>query len=189
MALLSEPSNALRSFDVNWRSALWPQEPPSDLFAEAANRADVVFVGLDEAEAVWGFSSPSQVRALLSEPGVVVVKDGGIGVHVFTSSSVHFEPAMKGPILGPRGAGDAFAAGFLASWLNGGLTSGPADDLGGLTDSDSIRRCSRLGHVVAMSAMVSESDVGPLPDEDSIKAWLSADPPTWSQLSYRTQEL
>ncbi len=195
MALLSEPSDALRSFDINWRAALWPQGPPGDLFAEAGNRAGIVFVGLDEAEAVWGFTQPSQVRALLSEPSAVVVKDGGIGVHVFTDSDVHFEPALRGSIVGPRGAGDAFAAGFLAGWLTGGLASGSVDvlsgglasdtcDLSALSRSDSIKRCARLGHVVAMSAMVSQRDVGPLPEADVIEDMLDADASTWANLVY-----
>ncbi len=201
MALLSEPSDALRSFDVNWRSALWPQGPPGDLFAEAANRADIVFVGLDEAEAVWGFTQPSQVRALLSEPSAVVVKDGGIGVHVFTDSDVHFEPALRGSIVGPRGAGDAFAAGFLAGcrsaslrgWRSASLRGWRSDRLRGdlngelthsLAEPCDIRRCARLGHVVAMSAMVSQRDVGALPEADAIEDMLDADASTWANLVY-----
>lgn len=169
MALLSEPSGALRSFDLNWRPALWPDGPPGELFLEAANRADVVFVGLDEAAAVWGFSEPSQVRSALPRPRVVVVKDGAVGVHTFTSSGAHFEPALRGPIVGPRGAGDAFAAGFLCGFLS---------------DPENLRRCQRLGHVAAMSAMTSELDVGPLPDDSAITAMLEAGPQEWGELVY-----
>ena len=169
MALLSEPAGAVRSFDLNWRPALWPDGPPGELFLEAANIADVVFVGLDEAAAVWQFSEPSQVRAALPGPEVVVVKDGAVGVHTFTVDDTHFEPALRGPIVGPRGAGDAFAAGFLAGYLS---------------DPDDIRRAQRLGHVVAMSAMVSELDVGPLPGSAAIEAMLAADAQTWGEMVY-----
>ena len=169
MALLSAPAGALRSFDLNWRPALWPDGPPGDLFAEAANRADVVFVGLDEAAAVWGFSEPSEVRSALPRPQAVVVKDGSVGVHTFTPDGALFEPALRGPIVGPRGAGDAFAAGFLAGYL---------------ADPGNIQRCQRLGHVAAMSAMTSELDVGPLPDADDIEAMLEAEPRRWDELVY-----
>ena len=169
MALLSEPAGALRSFDLNWRPVLWPDGPPGDLFLEAANRADVVFVGLDEAAAVWGFSEPSQVRSALPRPQVVVVKDGAVGVHTFAPGEAHFEPALRGPIVGPRGAGDAFAAGFLCSYL-----SHPTD----------LQRCQRLGHVVAMSAMTSELDVGPLPDAAAIDAMLALDAAGWREAVY-----
>ncbi|MCE2512206.1 MAG: sugar kinase [Acidimicrobiia bacterium] len=168
-ALLSEPASALRSFDVNWRPALWPDGPPGELFEEAANLADIVFVGLDEAAAVWGFSEPSQVRSALPRPRIVVVKDGAVGVHTFTPDGEHFEPALRGPIAGPRGAGDAFAAGFLCGYL---------------THPTDLQRCQRLGHVVAMSAMTSELDVGPLPDASAIDAMLEVDPQEWSELVY-----
>lgn len=39
---------------------------------DLANRADLVFVGLDEAESLWG-TSPAAVRALLEVPSEVVV--------------------------------------------------------------------------------------------------------------------
>ena len=168
-ALLSAPSDALRSFDLNWRPALWPDGPPRDLFLEMANLADIVFVGLDEASEVWGFSDPAQVRSALGQPRIVVVKDGAVGVHTFAAGEAHFEPALSGPILGPRGAGDAFAAGFLCGYL-----SHPTD----------LRRCQRLGHVVAMSAMTSELDVGPLPDAAAIDAMLEADDHEWRMLVY-----
>lgn len=169
MALLSEPAGALRSFDLNWRPTLWPDGIPGDLFLEAANMADIFMVGLDEAAAVWGFSEPSEVRSALPRPQIVVVKDGAVGVHTFARGETRFEPALRGPIVGPRGAGDAFAAGFL-----GGYLSHPTD----------LQRCQRLGHVVAMSAMTSELDVGPLPDGPVIDAMLDADPQTWGELTY-----
>ena len=169
MALLSALAGALRSFDLNWRPALWPDGPPGELLLEAANMADIVFVGLDEAAEVWGFSEPSSVRSALPRPRVVVVKDGAVGVHAFTTDGARFEPALRGPIVGPRGAGDAFAAGFLTGYL-----SDPGD----------IQRCQRLGHVVAMSAMSSELDVGPLPDASAIDAMLEAEPQQWDELVY-----
>ncbi len=169
MALLSERDDALRSFDLNWRPALWPDGPPGDLFLEAANMGDIVFVGLDEAAAVWGFSQPSQVRSALPRPRIVVVKDGATGTHTFAPDGAHFEPALRGSIEGPRGAGDAFAAGFLCGYL-----SHPTD----------LQRCQRLGHVVAMSAMTSELDVGPLPETAVIEAMLDVDAREWSELVY-----
>ena len=168
-ALLSEPSDALRSFDVNWRPALWPDGPPRELFLELAGLADIVFVGLDEASAVWGFSDPADVRSALPQPRIVVVKDGASGVHTYAGEAALFEPALRGPIVGLRGAGDAFAAGFLS---------------GMLTHPDNLQRCQRLGHVAAMSAMTSESDVGSLPDPPAIEAMLAADAQQWQEVTY-----
>ncbi|MDE0666086.1 MAG: sugar kinase [Acidimicrobiaceae bacterium] len=167
--LLREPSDALRSFDLNWRPALWPDGPPSRMFLEVANLADIVFVGLDEASEVWGHSDPAQVRAALPGPGIVVVKDDATGVHTFAGEDALFEPALRGPIVALMGAGDAFAAGFLS-----GVLAHPED----------LRRCQRLGHVVAMSAITSELDVGPLPEKAEIDAMLDLSDDGWRELVY-----
>ena len=53
-AVLTAPREGrLVSFDVNWRPALWPGGDGA-LLAELANLADIVLVGDDEAEVVWG---------------------------------------------------------------------------------------------------------------------------------------
>ena len=170
LTLLDTPTNALRSFDLNWRPALWPSETPGQFLADVANRADIVFVGLDEAEAVWGLSTPADVRATLKRPKYLVVKDGAEGVHTFVSGAVYHEPALRGTIIDPIGAGDAFAAGFLY-----GLVKNP----------DDIQRCQRLGHIVAMSAVTSPNDVGRVPDWATINRMLDLAPHDWASFVYR----
>lgn len=169
LELLDTPSPALRSFDLNWRPALWPSAPPAELLADVANRADVVFVGLDEAEAVWGLTAPTQVRALIDRPRWLVVKNGAVDVTTFVDDTAHSEPALRGPVIDPMGAGDAFAAGFLA---------------GVIRHPDDVRRCQRLGHVVAMSAVTDANDVGtPLPWGE-IDRLLALTPGQWASAEY-----
>ena len=169
ISLLDASSSALRSFDINWRPALWPPPIPGEFLADVANRADIVFVGLDEAEAVWGLSTPTDVRAALDQPRYLVVKDGADGVHTFVEGAVHFAPALSGTVIDPMGAGDAFAAGFLY-----GIVKHP----------DDIPRCQRLGHIVAMSAVSSASDVGSLPGWRAIDRMLDTDAQEWASLVY-----
>ena len=168
-ALLDTATGSLRSFDLNWRPALWPAAAPGQFLADNANRADIVFVGLDEAEAVWGLSRPDDVRALLDGPRYLVVKDGPVGVHTFVDGTAHYEPALSGTIVDPMGAGDAFAAGFLYGIVN---------------HPDDIQRCQRLGHIVAMSAVSSATDVGAIPDWTVINRILDGDQHTWESSSY-----
>ena len=149
LKLLQEPGTALRSFDINWRPALWPSAPPSELFAEVANHAAIVFVGVDEADALWGVSDPAQIFSVLNQPERVIIKDDAQGSYALVGDDLTFESALCGTVVDPMGAGDAFAAGYLA-----GLLKAEADE----------RHCLRLGHIVAMSAIDSEHDVGtPLP--------------------------
>lgn len=102
------------SVDVNHRAALWAASVAAPVLRDLARRADVVFVGRDEAEALWGAATPAAIRALLLEPAELVVKDGDVGATVFTADGEIFVPAHRVDVVEAVGAGDAFAGGYLA---------------------------------------------------------------------------
>lgn len=112
-------SAALLSFDVNYRPALWSPGTAPEALLSLARRADIVFVGLDEAAALWGCERAEDVRGLLPEPRWLVVKDGGIGATEFASAAPVFVPAIPTDVVEAVGAGDALAAGYLAATLKG----------------------------------------------------------------------
>ncbi|MBW8871434.1 MAG: sugar kinase, partial [Leifsonia sp.] len=119
-AALLGPRNGVVSFDVNHRPALWLGRDAAPVLAELANAADLVFVGLDEAAALWGTETIESIRELLPAPTTIVVKDGAIGAtaHLADSEPL-FEPAPLIDVLEPVGAGDAFAAGYLHALIQG----------------------------------------------------------------------
>ncbi|MEO7015731.1 MAG: sugar kinase [Leifsonia sp.] len=116
-------SSATLSFDVNYRPSLWPEGAAAPALRALANRADIVFVGRDEAQALWGCSTADDVRALLPEPGRLVVKDGDVGATEFSTEGSVFELAIPTDVLEAVGAGDAFAAGYLSALLRGDTTN------------------------------------------------------------------
>ncbi|GGU62283.1 sugar kinase [Lentzea flava] len=162
--LLRRPRHGFRiSFDLNWRPALWTDRDPCVL-RELADMADIVLAGSDEAELVWGTGDPAGLRQLLPGPASLVVKQGADGATLLEGGASHFEPALKVEVVEPVGAGDAFAAGFLAATLAG--------------SSPSVRL--RAGHLQAAAALLTAEDVGdPLPD-DVTDPLLHADPRTWA---------
>jgi 2-dehydro-3-deoxygluconokinase len=111
------------SFDVNYRPALWPIHLAAPILAGLANQADIVFVGLDEAEVLWGTRSPQEVRQLLPRPGRLVVKNGAVGATEFLGELETFVPPSAVSVIEEVGAGDAFAAGYLAGMLAGDSSS------------------------------------------------------------------
>jgi 2-dehydro-3-deoxygluconokinase len=153
------------SFDVNHRPAVWG-EAPGPLLLRLAQAADIVFVGLDEAQALWGeeLRDPGDVRALLPLPRIVVVKGGARAATAFFGESRASVPALAVRVIEPVGAGDAFAAGFLAGLLRG----------------ESAERCLRMGHVTAASALSVTGDHGPLPDEAELARLLGVSAEVWS---------
>lgn len=109
----------LCSFDVNHRAALWSAGAAAPRLRALANRADVVFVGLDEAEALWGTVTPAAIRELLPHPQAIVVKDGDVGATEVKHDGAVFVPAIPTQVTEAVGAGDAFAAGYLHALLAG----------------------------------------------------------------------
>ena len=143
--LLASPSTV--SFDVNYRPPLWSPAEAGPVLRRLASRADVVFVGLDEAQTLWGIAGPDDVRGLLPSPEIVVVKDGAAGAYSYGPSGTVFVPARTVDVVEPVGAGDAYAAGYLYGLLH---------------DLPEAARL-RLGHLVAGVALRVTGDVGVLP--------------------------
>ncbi|MFE5092398.1 sugar kinase [Streptomyces sp. NPDC056638] len=154
------------SFDVNHRAALWPDGTAAVVLLGLARRADITFVGLDEAQALWGdgLGDAFAVRDLLPDPRILVVKDGARAATAFDGSEVHTVPAPRVEVVEPVGAGDAFAAGFLAGLLRG----------------EDIVRALRLGHLTAGAALRVTGDHGPLPDRARLAALLDETPEEWA---------
>ncbi len=148
-ALLTAPRRFLLSFDVNWRPAVWAGRDPA-LLRELAALADLVLVGADEAHALWGTEEPAAIREILPEPPALVVKQAERGATLIEGDRpAVFQPALRVDVVEPVGAGDAFAAGYLAALLAG---------------EPPVRRL-RAGHLRAASALRTRDDVGPpLPD-------------------------
>ncbi|MEU7282598.1 sugar kinase [Streptomyces sp. NPDC045431] len=224
------PGRPLVSFDVNHRPALWHGRPDAaDVLLELARGADVVFVGEDEAEAVWGVRGAAEIREALPEPAVVVVKQGGAGAMASSrragpfptpplpepgalppdprasiAGGAEFQPVrrsrtrakrVRGPgrspgygkgrggeeaprsghihvpaprvdVVAATGAGDAFAAGFLAATLRG----------------LDMRRRLRHGHLMAAAALTVPGDLGAPPATAYADRLVELDDAAWGRL-------
>ena len=141
------------SFDVNFRPALWRDGDAGPALRELARRATTVFVGLDEASALWGCADAGAVRDVL--PGVeLVVKDAGRPAVAFDGGARVEVAALDVDVVEPVGAGDAFAAGYLAARVGGG----------------DVREGLRMGHAVASGALTASDDLGQRVDPDVLDA-------------------
>lgn len=107
------------SFDVNHRAALWSAATAGPVLLDLARGADIVLVGRDEAQTLWGTDAAGDVRALLPDVTELVVKDGDVGATAFVGADEVFEPALVVEVVEAVGAGDAFAGGYLAGRLSG----------------------------------------------------------------------
>jgi 2-dehydro-3-deoxygluconokinase len=130
------------SFDINYRAGLWSVEAAGPVLRRLAERADLVFVGRDEAEVLWGTPAAADIRALLPSCERLIVKDGAVGATEFIGETETFVDAPVVEVVEPVGAGDAFAAGYLAAVLRG----------------DTSRDALAHGHTLAGLALTSVID-------------------------------
>ena len=143
--LMTERREATRSFDVNYRAPLWKPEAAAPVLRDLADRADIAFVGLDEAHALWGTETPEDVRRLLPNVGELIVKDSERPALTFMNGGGRVsEPPVAREVVDPVGAGDGFAAGYLAARLTG----------------NDVRSALRLGHTIAAGVLGAHGDHG-----------------------------
>ncbi|MGW9413938.1 sugar kinase [Arthrobacter cupressi] len=168
--LLKAPRNGrLITFDVNWRAALWagPNTAGQDksVLRQLANLADIVLVGKDEAGHAFGTTDEGELRALMPDPAVVVIKNEAISAIALHRDGRRDEvPALSVEVVEPVGAGDSFAAGYLSGVLFG------------LNQKASLRR----GHAAAACTLTVHGDRGPLPPADELASILDCSDAQWA---------
>ncbi len=166
-SILSAPREGrTASFDVNWRPALWGDKDRS-ILAELANLADVVLLGRDEAELAFGTDDETELRRLLPDPAVLVIKNADVSAVALNRDGSRVEvPALAVEVLEPVGAGDAFAAGYLSGLLMG------------LNQKARLRR----GHISAAATLTVRGDRGPLPADEVMSAVLACSDQDWAMI-------
>lgn len=147
-------------FDVNYRSKLWGPEEARAFVEEILPEVDLLLVGDEEAHALWGRDDEGFVRELAERgPKEVVLKRGGDGSLAFVGGEVLEHPAFGVPEVDSVGAGDAFAAGYLAGCL------------WGLPAGERLRVANAMG---AMS-VATLGDYEGLPDRGELRAFLAGE--------------
>lgn len=150
------PPGRIVSFDVNHRPALWTDRDPAVLL-DLARRADLVFLGADEAAAICDTGAPDDLRRLLPEPHTLVVKQGADGAVGFEGGQRVHVPALPIEVAEATGAGDAFAAGFIAATLR----------------RLPLRDRLRLGTLAAAGALRVRGDLAAMPTGAEITRFLA----------------
>ena len=145
------------SFDVNYRSKLWDAREARAFAEEVLPSVDLLLVGDEEAHALWDRDDEDLLRELAAAgPGEVVLKKGSRGSTALVEGEVYEAPAFPAQEVDPIGAGDAFAAGFLAAHLWG---QGPEERL-------------RTANAMGALSVATLGDYEGLPDKAELRAFL-----------------
>jgi 2-dehydro-3-deoxygluconokinase len=145
------------SFDVNYRSKLWTPKEARGFAEELMPEVDLLFVGDEEALALWDRPDEEFVRELAKTgPQEVVLKQGQEGSLALVGGEVLHQPAFTVEEVDPIGAGDAFAAGYLAGHL------------WGLPPGERLRVANAMGAYSVMTL----GDYEGLPNKEELEAFL-----------------
>ncbi|MEV5704114.1 sugar kinase [Actinoallomurus sp. NPDC052274] len=109
------------SLDLNFRRALWTPAEAGARLRPLVMRSDVVFATEVEARLVTGGADASALAAGLAAlgPREAIVKRGVLGAVACCDGDLYDEPAVPVETVDPVGAGDAFAAAYLAERVLG----------------------------------------------------------------------
>ena len=110
------------SYDTNLRLKLWPLDEARDTIHRAMSQADIAFPSLDDARALTGLHEPDRILDFYLDLGarIVALKCGSDGAVIATREERRAIPPVPVTAVDSTGAGDAFAGGFLAHWLETG---------------------------------------------------------------------
>jgi 2-dehydro-3-deoxygluconokinase len=148
------------SFDVNYRSKLWDAKEARGFVEEILPELYLLFAGDEETRALWGRDDEGLVRDLAREgPEEVVLKRGKAGSLALVEGEILEHPAFSVTEVDPVGAGDAFAAGYLAGYV------------WDLPAAERLRVANAMG---AMS-VATLGDYEGLPDEGELRAFLDGE--------------
>ncbi|MEF9885068.1 sugar kinase [Streptomyces sp. P9-A4] len=192
------PGRPLVSFDVNHRPTLWRDGSAAEVLLELARRADVVFVGADEAERLWGAADPAAIRGVLGEPAVLVVKQGGEGAVAFErcaaevpeAGPAEFQPRRR-LRHGARGGAPVREADTVTPTPAPHVTivspvgAGDAFAAGFLSATlRGLGMTARLrhGHLMAAVALTAPGDLAPPPRQERADRLAALDDAAWGTL-------
>ena len=157
---LAKSHGAKLSFDPNIRKKLWNGRDCVPMLRRLATDAEIVLMGLDEAETLFGTRDVGALCAELFTTGcaeVIALKDGGNGAWIADRSQcIRLEP-QPCRCIDPIGAGDGFNAGVLAGLLQG----------------RTLEQAGRMGAVCGALATEVPGDVEGCPDAARMEAILN----------------
>ena len=149
------------SFDPNIRKKLMHGQQDIDTLRSLTLQADIVLLGIDEADFLFGVREAPDILEVLYGQGTaqyVAIKDGGNGavVSVRDGGILKIPPYPCKP-LETVGAGDGFNAGFLAGILTG----------------KTLEEAGRMGGIAGALATQTTGDMEGYPDADRMARLLA----------------
>ena len=160
---LAQKNGVKLSFDPNIRLKLWGDKDYKELIAGILYHAQIVMLGVEEAEKLFGLTEKEAIEKHIFSHGIceyLAIKDGDKGAYVTDGSNRYFIPPFECKSIDPIGAGDAFNAGFLA----------------GILEGKSLKECGAMGGICGAYATQTIGDIEGYMDRETLERKLQDKP-------------
>lgn len=152
---LAEEKNIQISFDPNIRKKLWADTDFSAYIQSCVFRAQIVLLGMDEAEYLFGTNREAEIFNSIFKKGkadLIAIKKGGQGAVVSDGNMTFSIPPFLCDPIESIGAGDGFDAGFLS----------------GILENKNLEMCGKMGAVCGAMATETSGDFEGYPDRERL---------------------
>lgn len=150
---LAASEGIMISFDPNIRRKLWKDRDYVPMLKEMVLKSQIVLLGLDEAETLFGSRDEKRIVDILFSGGrteYAAIKNGGEGAVAADAEQICRIAPHPCNCIDPIGAGDAFNAAFLC----------------GILEGKGIRECGVMGAVAGALATETYGDTEGYPTEE-----------------------
>ena len=166
---LAREGDALISFDVNYRPALWSSsKAAAERVKKVLPLVDLVKVNETELELITGQADIHKgSQALLAYgPKLCITKMGAKGSFFYNGQDSNFVPGFPVETIDATGCGDAFIAGMLTQIL---VNKKPLTDI----SADLLTRTLRYANAVGALTALTQGVIPALPTRDRVEEFLS----------------
>jgi len=156
---IAKKNNVKVSFDTNIRRRLWSHEEAKRTLVPMLSSVDYFFTDPSDGRVLFDEEMPKQIceKALRAGPSLAIVKMPDARYVAMTKDEYMEKKGFEAPVVDVIGAGDAFAAGVLASLLKG----------------LSLERAIAVGNAAGALVVTVRGDFEAMPSWDDVETFLS----------------
>ena len=163
---LAKASGALISFNPNYRSPLWKNEPEAvKMIRQMLPYADMVKVSDEESVLITGEQDHQKAAEQILDmgPSIIAVTLGSAGVFIADKNHAEAVSGFQVKCVDTTGAGDSFWGGFLSQFLACG---GEIPEM----QWNDWRKCAELGNKVAGLCVQKRGGIPAIPKRSDVLA-------------------
>lgn len=160
------------SCDPNFRADLWKNDDPYSLLLKILPKTHILKISLEDAMGLTGETSDEAFHQLLKlGPKILLFTMGEKGSKAITGKKEFQAPAYDVNVVDTTGAGDAFMAGFLYSYLQlqEKLEFHQSSSIEKMLEMEEIQDCLSFGNKVACLSLLKMGAMSALPRMEEIK--------------------